>query len=143
MYRLLFVSLLVLFTRQPMADSNVAIHVRITGLKPSVGLVRIGLYRQGENWLQFEKAYRGNVVPVEESIVESSFQVEPGEYGIAVFHDENENGKLDMRWLPWPKPEEGAGISNNIQRNGPPRYEDARFVYLQQAMSLEIEINYY
>ncbi len=35
----------------------------------------------------------------------------PGRYAIAVYHDENSNGKLDTYW--YGKPREGAAASNN------------------------------
>jgi uncharacterized protein (DUF2141 family) len=46
---------------------------------------------------------------------------------VAVFHDENGNGKLDMGWFPLPGPSEGTAASNGATgRMGPPTFEDAR-----------------
>ena len=53
--------------------------------------------------------------------------VEPGEYAIACFHDENANNDLDTNFLGIPV--EATGASNDARGFlGPPDYEDARFV---------------
>jgi uncharacterized protein (DUF2141 family) len=51
--------------------------------------------------------------------------VAPGEYALAIFHDENGNKKLDT-FLGIPR--EGFGFSRNpVVRLGPPRFGQARF----------------
>jgi len=51
--------------------------------------------------------------------------VPPGEYALAVFHDENGNKKLDT-FLGIPR--EGFAFSRNpVIRFGPPRFDQARF----------------
>ena len=53
--------------------------------------------------------------------------VEPGEYAIACFHDENANNDLDTNFLGIPT--EGTGASNDARGFlGPPPYDEARFV---------------
>ena len=52
--------------------------------------------------------------------------VAPGEYAIAVFHDENGNDDLDRNVFGIPS--EGTGASNDAHNMfGPPSYDDARF----------------
>ena len=49
-----------------------------------------------------------------------------GTYAIAIYHDENNNGKLDSNFIGIPK--EGTGASNNAKgKFGPPKFEDAKF----------------
>lgn len=116
----------------------------VTGLREQAGRLELSLYRTEQDWLQKDRAYQHISIPVQsDSMSVTLADLEYGEYAVSVFHDENDNGKLDMRWLPWPKPQEGAGSSNNIQRNGPPRYDDARFLYSQDATTLTIELRYY
>lgn len=53
--------------------------------------------------------------------------VTPGEYAVAVFHDENGNNDLDRNLFGIPS--EGTGASNDAHNVfGPPSYEDARFI---------------
>jgi uncharacterized protein (DUF2141 family) len=50
----------------------------------------------------------------------------PGAYAVAVYHDENGNGKMDANFLGIPK--EPTGASNDAKgKMGPPKFEDARF----------------
>jgi uncharacterized protein (DUF2141 family) len=52
--------------------------------------------------------------------------VAPGTYAVALFHDENGNGKLDTNVLGIPI--EGVGVSNNKRPVlGPPKWDDAKF----------------
>ena len=52
--------------------------------------------------------------------------VPPGEAAVLLFHDENDNGKLDTGLFGIPK--EGYSASNNPKsRMGPPRWKDCRF----------------
>lgn len=58
-----------------------------------------------------------------------TFEIEPGQsYGVAVFHDENKNRKLDTTG-PLKIPTEGIGFSNNPKiAFGPPRYSAVDFI---------------
>jgi len=127
----------------PAVDGH-SLTILVTGLRDQAGRLELSLYRTEQDWLQKDKAFRHISIPVKPGDMRVSLRdLQYGEYAISMFHDENDNGKFDMRWLPWPKPKEGAGSSNNIQRNGPPRYEDARFLFSQDSMTLEIELHYY
>lgn len=48
-----------------------------------------------------------------------------GEYAVKLYHDDNDNNKLDSNMFGIPK--EGYGFSNNGGRFGPPAYSEARF----------------
>ena len=55
-----------------------------------------------------------------------SIDLPAGTYAISGFHDANDDGKLNIKWLVLPA--EGLGSSNNAKgRMGPPSYEDAAF----------------
>jgi uncharacterized protein (DUF2141 family) len=73
----------------------------------------------------------------------SSFaDVQPGTYAIAVFHDENSNGKLDSNFIGIPR--EGTGASNNAKGHmGPPKFDDAAFRYAGGRLELKITIEYF
>jgi len=60
-----------------------------------------------------------------------------------VIHDENEDKKFTMRWLPWPKPLEGGGFSNNANaKMGPPDYKETIFLHESPKTRQKIEITY-
>ena len=49
-----------------------------------------------------------------------------GTYALSVWHDENTNGKVDLKWFVLPA--EALGASNAAKgRMGPPSFEDAAF----------------
>lgn len=65
----------------------------------------------------------------------------PGRYAISTFHDENSNGKLDRNFIGIPR--EGVGASNNaIGHFGPPKFDDAAFLYSGGVLDLKITITY-
>jgi uncharacterized protein (DUF2141 family) len=67
-------------------------------------------------------------------------QLRPGTYAVSVFHDENNNGKLDRDWIGRPK--EGIGASNDAKGSwGPPKFKDAKFK-LASTKTIRIRIRY-
>jgi uncharacterized protein (DUF2141 family) len=52
--------------------------------------------------------------------------IAPGDYALAILHDENGNGKVDTNFIGIPK--EGVGFSNNATgKMGPPSFDAVRF----------------
>jgi len=49
-----------------------------------------------------------------------------GEYALAIFHDENNNGKLDTNWLGIPK-EKVAFSKAKMKTFGPPKFKECAF----------------
>lgn len=85
------------------------------------------------NWSVFdsEKAYTEDLTPVltarsradRESLKLTLHDLPSGRYAIKLFHDANDNGKLDSNLVGIPQ--EGYGFSNNAGRFGPASFEDA------------------
>ena len=66
-------------------------------------------------------------------------------YAIAVFHDENMNGKLDTKkLLTFDVPAEGFGFSKNpgLTRFGPPSFEETALSFAQPRAEITIDILY-
>lgn len=108
------------------------------------GNLVVSLYDGKENWLKPEKARITEIIAVggDSMVVEFSALPYDSTYAVAVVHDKNMNGKLDMRRFPWPKPKEGAGVSNNRFGFGPPDYEDAVLVLKSPILDILIEMRY-
>jgi uncharacterized protein (DUF2141 family) len=65
------------------------------------------------------------MVPASAHVTINFGRVPAGRYAIAVFHDENANGRLDKRLM---MPREGYGFSRNAPvRLGPPSFDSAAF----------------
>ena len=63
-----------------------------------------------------------------------------GEYAIKLFHDENMDGELDSNFLGIPT--EDHGFSNNASGTfGPADYDDAKLIFGQTEMTMEISVD--
>ena len=68
-----------------------------------------------------------------------SFSVEPGDYAIAVYHDQNGNGKMDKRMFGIPK--EPYGFSNNIKPvMSAPKFSECRFTVGDSGKAISIKL---
>lgn len=67
--------------------------------------------------------------------------VTPGDYALAVMHDENGNAKLDTTMR---IPREGFGFSRNpVVRFGAPKFRDVRFAMGTASMNLPVKMRYF
>ena len=120
------------------------ITVKIEGFKGTEGVALVALYDSAESWLKVPKAAQ----VVRAKITGSALVVElkgvkPGSYAVSVIHDENKNNELDMRWLPYPKPKEGMGASNDAEaKAGPPKWEAAKFSVGAAGVTVKVTLKY-
>lgn len=109
------------------ADSTV--QIELTGLESAEGNLFIAVYDSKKTWLGDETVAQQKVVITEsreEGIVKAELRLPPGEYALSIFHDSNDNGKLDANFIGIPK--EPVALSNNARpKFGPPKYKDAVF----------------
>jgi uncharacterized protein (DUF2141 family) len=64
-----------------------------------------------------------------------------GTYAISVFHEENGRKKMDSNFIGIPK--EGVGSSNNPKPSfGPPDFDDAKFKFSGDNLTVNINIRY-
>jgi uncharacterized protein (DUF2141 family) len=121
------------------------LQVTVTGVRAQQGgVLVVALYDAEARWLTLDSARAiRRLAPTADSLV-AVFEDLPldSSYAIAVIHDKNGNDKLDMRWFPFPKPKEGAGVSQNHLRMGKPRYDQARFALLSTFEYQRIKMRY-
>lgn len=125
------------------AQNPSSVHVFIDGLRSSQGKVSFALHNRADSFPSRPlNALARKHSPITEGKSEARFEgIAPGEYAIAVYHDENNNNTLDSNFIGIPK--EGVGASNNARgRMGPPTFEDAKFQLNGQALQLNIKIRY-
>jgi len=108
--------------------AKIRIVVRATAFKGTKGRAIVALYNSSDSWLKLDRALRVTKVPIGGETLDVTFEgMDPGVYGVSVIHDENENGKLDMRYFPIPGPVEGAGVSRDATATfGPPSWNDSK-----------------
>lgn len=99
-----------------------------TALRNAKGLVRLCLTRRADSFpagCEQDPAAIKWTVSAALHVTIILRDVPPGDYAIALFHDENGNGRLDKVG---PLPIEGFGFSGNPRlRFGPPSFAQARF----------------
>lgn len=112
--------------------------LKIDGLSTKKGEIRIAIFNSKENYTK-DPIY-AEIISAECSVCVLSIENMPyGEYAIAVYHDKNENGKLDTNLLGIPK--ESYGFSNDARgKFGPASWEDARFIINEKSSKKVITI---
>jgi uncharacterized protein (DUF2141 family) len=96
---------------------------------------------KGTLMLEVLNAQKKSVKRLIQPIVNKQVSVEvrdlgEGQYSVRVFHDENDNKKLDTGMFGIPK--EGWGMSNNVKAvMGPPDFKESLF-WLKENKTLEI-----
>lgn len=112
----------------------------LSGARTGDGPLMVAIYQDEDTWLKPQKAVITKKIPVDQDTIQVAFDLKPGVYAIHTFQDKNENGKLDMQWLP-PGPAEPWVVSNGAQGTmGPPSFSDAKItVTSDSAISLKLQ----
>lgn len=124
------------------AGAGPAVNVRIGGITPAKGTLRVQLYRGIEaDWLKSGRWLNRIEVPVRGGSTTVCMPVPAaGTYAIAVRHDVNGNGKTDIR-------ADGGGMSNNpsisILNLGKPSYKQTAFAVGDGVKSISIQMRYF
>ncbi len=123
--RLLIIVLVHIFTSQIQSQEEYNITVKVNGLSSNEGKVFLAIYDTEEDFL--ENTFKGTTSSIADKTCEVVFENIPkGIYAISIFHDENDNGKMDTNFMGIPK--EDYGCSNNASGfMGPPKWKDAKF----------------
>lgn len=107
--------------------SQNTISVHIKNVDSTKGHVNVAVYNSDDSFLSFDDVLKTKSVPAHKGVVNLLIEDLPmGEYALAVFHDENANGKLDTNWLGIPK-EKVAFSKAKMKAFGPPKYKECAF----------------
>jgi uncharacterized protein (DUF2141 family) len=124
--RLMTLFLVVLLLAPPDAAAETGrLEVVVTNLQNTRGHVRVGICPQ-QTFLQDDCPYEASGPATAGETLVIVTGIPPGTYAAQVFHDENDNDKVDRSWFGIPT--EGVGFSNNPSFTfGPPSFADAAF----------------
>lgn len=118
-----------------------SIVVNLKNIRDDSGMLRASLYREAETFRKEDKALQVIVVPAVKGAARLVFNgVPPGRYAIMSYHDENADGKLNLRLGMFPT--EGYGLSNNPKVFGPPKFADSAFEHPDPDTPVNISISY-
>lgn len=122
-------------------DDFTFLTVNVIGFDEIEGSVRIAFYTSEDGFASdLEKAVYDAAEPVTTDTVTFTFDFLPrGVYAFSVYHDEDDDGELDMKF--YGPPSEKVGASNNATgRMGPPSFEDASFALGSEPVEMTIEL---
>jgi uncharacterized protein (DUF2141 family) len=122
------------------AGGNI-VTVRVSTFRSLKGSLRCRLFSRPDGFPGKPPFEAETSVTVSARTMTCSFtSVAPGIHAVAVFHDENGDGKLDTNFLGIPR--EGVGVSNNNFRSvGPPSWDDAKFT-VNGNLALNVTLRY-
>lgn len=114
-----------LFTISSGAQSGYSLTVQVKDADSNNGKMMIAIYNSESDFL--DKTYMGTQSDITNNSCEVTFENIPeGIYAVSIFHDENDNDKLDSNFIGIPK--EDYGCSNDAKGfMGPPKWKDAKF----------------
>ena len=122
---------------QETSEKTFSLTVNIEGFSSNDGKVLIAVYNEKREFLK--KRFKGAMSKITDKKAMYVFEGIPkGEYAVSIFHDKNDNNKMDTNFFGIPK--EDYGCSNDATGfMGPPKYEDAKFM-LEENKSINIKI---
>ena len=135
-----FVGLLVAASVAAQAPA-VPFNVVLAPVRSATGSVRLSVYGVPATFRKEAQAIK--LIEVPASVGEVRVRVNDlpaGRYALMAYHDENANGKLDLRLGMFPI--EGYGLSNNPKVIGPPAFEDSAFSVEWAEQVVTIEMRY-
>ena len=114
--------------------------LEVTNPKLMGGTLYTALYHSADGWMSTARALRTQKTGVQaDKTVVQYRDLPPGRYALSIYHDENDNGRLDTNVLGIPR--ERTGFSSNARgRMGPPSFDDAA-VKLEQDTTLTVKLN--
>lgn len=118
--------------------------ITVTDMRNTKGVVRACMSTRADIFPKCIKdpaAYRV-VVPASGKVEIRFANVKPGNYAIALLHDENDNGKADRAMGMMPK--EGYGFSRDAPvRMAPPKFAHAVFAVPEGTSRVTIKMRYF
>ncbi|MBI3772529.1 MAG: DUF2141 domain-containing protein [Gammaproteobacteria bacterium] len=124
------------------ADSSGTLSIQVHGFSHERGHAVANLFREGDDVLKPDKAYRREQAEIHDGSATINFpNLAYGKYAVSVFHDENGNGKLDHNVFRFPA--ESFGFSNNFHLglfSGFPSFEKLQFPFSADTGVLEITL---
>ncbi|MEY4595687.1 MAG: hypothetical protein RLZZ506_99 [Bacteroidota bacterium] len=120
--------LLFVFISLAFLGATYDLEVQVEGIPNTKGTLFIGLFNSSATFPNYGKQYKGVVVTHEGKSHVYKFKNLPKDtYALAIYHDENKNGKLDKNLFG--APTEAYGFSNNARETfSAPSFEAAKVV---------------
>ncbi|MEM6411993.1 MAG: DUF2141 domain-containing protein [Pseudomonadota bacterium] len=123
----------------PVSAHAGTLNLTVEDIETEAGTLHIGLY-DAETYDGGSAIDGANITVVGNTVSITLENVAPGEYGVKVFHDEDDDGEMDTN--PFGIPTEAYAFSNNAKgRFGPANWEDAKFTVTDTVTAQIISLN--
>jgi uncharacterized protein (DUF2141 family) len=134
-------SLAALTLSLPALAQTATLTVNLHEIRNATGNLRASLYREPESFRKEDKALQVVALPAVAGDARIVFaDLAPGKYAVMAYHDENADGRLNLRFGMFPT--EGYGLSNNPQVMGPPKFADSAFEVSAPDTVIDIKLAY-
>ena len=136
------ISAVTLRPASPNKDPNkVIIFVDITGYEQKRGPIYGALYNNEDDFLNDSKAiHKFTLRPETQKITINLPPLNKGDYAITLYHDTNNNGKMDQNFIGIPK--EPYAISNDAKGFfGPPKFKNAAISFHSSGQRIPLIFN--
>jgi uncharacterized protein (DUF2141 family) len=119
-------------------SSGAPITIAVKGLVSSEGVVRVEVCTS-DTFLTANCPFSATAAAVKGETIVTIHGVPPGSYAVQLFHDQNNNGRLDMSALGFPR--EAYGFSNDapVGLRGP-KFSQAAFVHRTEQQALTVSL---
>ena len=118
--------------------------VIVKNIRNNKGQIGLSLFRSANGFPNHrEKSVLSAFAAAKTESIEYTFKNIQGDtYAVAVFHDENSDGKINSNFIGIPK--EGVGVSNNAKGSfGPPKFDDSKFSFNPPAQTITVSLTYF
>ncbi len=115
--------------------------ITVTGLRSDAGVLRIAVYDQAAEFPEGTKLRSFEVPAQRDSVTVTLGDLPPGNYALAVHHDEDDNDEMATNAIGMPL--EGYGFSNDAPVFlGPPAFDTAAFEIFSEDVGVALKIRY-
>ncbi|WP_316751605.1 DUF2141 domain-containing protein [Pedobacter gandavensis] len=135
------IGILLLFVAQVSFAQQSPLKITVTNIHELKGKIQVSLYNSKDSFIKKGKEYKSMVRDVKSGTETFTFLDLPkGDYAVALYHDENNDGKCNTNMLGIPK--EGYAFSRNfIPKLSAPKFEDTMFKQ-DHANNIVIKMHY-
>ena len=126
---------------RPAANAdNLSARLKVSGVRPGQGPVRVAVFSEGSDFPNHEKAATTLTLPSKANLTEGSVDALPsGKFALAVYQDLNNDGKLNRSNFGLPM--EPYGFSNNARGQfGPPSFQAAMLEAGQPSTTIAVAL---
>ena len=123
------------------AEQKGTLTVKVLNVLQTQGSIRMAVYNNEKSFPSESQSFRGGALPLRPGIntLLTCDQLPFGNYAVAVYHDLNNNGKMDKNALGIPT--EPYAFSNNVKvKWRAPKFQEAAFGFDSRHQEITVEL---